>query len=372
MTPPAFERFLEQLGGLLRLSRSQREAIRAEIEDHVESQVSELTAAGVPYDRAVSSVLEEFGDAAELASRFSSIGLRRRWIMRSALAASIVVVVTLATSFLMPPQAGNPLTPGSTAAHAMGGQAGPAVPTATVDEARPADEAIHKALRSTVPEVKFELVTLEDALGYIGELGGINVVVDWNVLEFEDIEREMAVTLELEEVRLERVLQLVLSLVGHTRGQIGYCVDDGVLMVSTASRVKHMTEVRLYNCGELLRAPTPSWLRSEVERSVGLLSVRRPVRVDATGTPTRKSPSTFDRQQAVLRDLVAAAQEKRTSDLRDVIQRTIDPEGWEDLGGESASITVYDDVFVIVQTPANHEAIGRLLQRLVEVRAEGE
>ena len=81
-----FENYLALLGRLLRLKRNQKEQIAGELRDHLEMRVSELTESGYDSDEATRMALEEFGDAASLASQFQFISAtyQRRWMMRFA------------------------------------------------------------------------------------------------------------------------------------------------------------------------------------------------------------------------------------------------------------------------------------------------
>ena len=68
MSEQEFESYLRLLGRLLRLSDEQREAIRHELEDHMAERLAELLERGYTRDEAVATALDEFGDAAALAS----------------------------------------------------------------------------------------------------------------------------------------------------------------------------------------------------------------------------------------------------------------------------------------------------------------
>ena len=64
------------LTSLLRLSRSQTEAIARELRDHLEERLTDLLDRGIEQDEAARIALEEFGDAAGLDGRaaFGSFG----------------------------------------------------------------------------------------------------------------------------------------------------------------------------------------------------------------------------------------------------------------------------------------------------------
>jgi acyl-CoA reductase-like NAD-dependent aldehyde dehydrogenase len=67
MSEREFESYLQLLARMLHLSPEQRDAIAAELRDHLDSRLSELTDAGVERDQAVHQALAEFGDASAFA-----------------------------------------------------------------------------------------------------------------------------------------------------------------------------------------------------------------------------------------------------------------------------------------------------------------
>lgn len=366
---PEFETFLDRLGTLVRLSRPQREAIRAELADHMEAQMADLVAAGRSRDEAMDVILDEFGDAAELAGQFTQIGFRRRLIMRSAIAASLVAAVVLGTSFLMPQQPGNPLTPISLSAGAINtGVSG--IPSVNVFSTAPQDQAAADALEQTIAEVKFDATELADAMRFVRDVAGINVVVRWQVLADQGIDPQTPVNLSLKDVRLSQALPLLLKSVGHGSMKLDYRIDNGILIVSTQEDLDLKTEVRMYNCAELLEASGTRWIRGEVERA--LLRLRGEAGSKKNAAKATESPRAGVSTQVVLDQLVATLANRRVEDLETVIAETVDPGSWRDMGGTTGQITVFDDVFVIVQTPKNHEAITRLLDSLASIRAMGE
>ncbi|HZZ26964.1 MAG TPA: permease prefix domain 1-containing protein [Pirellulales bacterium] len=88
MSDREFENYLTLIGRLLRLNSKQREAIGEELRDHFESRLAELMGSGFTHERAVQIALEEFGDAAGLATQFSKISQtrKRRILMRCTIA----------------------------------------------------------------------------------------------------------------------------------------------------------------------------------------------------------------------------------------------------------------------------------------------
>src|SRR5687767_1074724 len=104
MSERDFDIYLSLLARMLRLSAGQRAAIEDELRDHLAERLDEFLGRGMTREEAVRAALEEFGDAAGLAQRFTSIATlhRRRLIMRYSFAslAALAVGATVVLSIL--------------------------------------------------------------------------------------------------------------------------------------------------------------------------------------------------------------------------------------------------------------------------------
>ncbi len=87
MSEQEFELYLKLLSRCLKLTPGQRDQISDELRDHLEQRLAELEQAGVARNKAVVQALDEFGDAAVLASNFTEVARlkRRRFLMRLSL-----------------------------------------------------------------------------------------------------------------------------------------------------------------------------------------------------------------------------------------------------------------------------------------------
>jgi hypothetical protein len=66
-------------------------------------------------------------------------------------------------------------------------------------------------LLGRVPEAKLDNVSLSDALDYIREVSGANLVVDWRALNALNVTKDSQVNVNLRGVRLEKLLDVILS-----------------------------------------------------------------------------------------------------------------------------------------------------------------
>ncbi len=269
MSEEEFDVYLRLLGRFLRLSPAQRDAVGCELRDHMEERLNDLLDQGHSRDEAIAAILDEFGDAAALASEFGRIGRRRRWIMRTTAATFSLAAVVLIVSFILPenrsPVSAPPYSEAGqfvaqTTRPADGQPAGMrdvAVPFVASRESD-ADRRTYERLRTVLPSVEFpDQTRLEDIIEYLRAEGGLSISVNWPLVETAagvNADTGIPATL-LHEVKVETVFDLVLekaSAAGGNNVEIGYDVVDGVVRVSTRDDLDRRTQIRVYDVHDLV------------------------------------------------------------------------------------------------------------------------
>jgi hypothetical protein len=251
MSQREFENYLVLLAGLLRLSAKQRDEISGELRDHFEERLEELTARGISRDEAIQRTLAEFGDAAGLAAAFLHVSRnrRKRWIMKWT-AASIggLAAMALLAVALWPENANVKLTPKAVAQPpaAEGGAA------AKKDEAKSKEDnnAATEAVLARQIAADFVETPLADVIEFLSDLTAVEFYVNWKKLEEDGIARDAPISIRLKKVRLDMLLDLALAQAGESAA---YVLRDGIVVVSSAANLENATEIRVYNCRDLLK-----------------------------------------------------------------------------------------------------------------------
>ncbi len=327
MSDYEFEAYLTLLSKLLRLSGKQREAIAAELRDHLDQRMTELQARGVDRDDAVLRALEEFGDAAGLAAELSQIRqyVRRRRIMKATLttvtAAAAVILLTLA---LLPQTPGLDVNP--TAIADAGERAAPA--PAEVAEKPDPNEQVRRALAKRI-EVDFQGNQLENVIVYLRDVTGASVLVQWPFLNAAGVAQDTPITMQLKSVSARQALDFVLEQASGPDVELGHAIIDGVVVINVKDRlpsVAERTEIRMYNCRDLIESTS---------RKTGF------------GDPAPVS--------------------ERVVMLMDLIRASIEPDAWHARGGLTGSMNEYNGLLVIRHTPETHERIAEFLDQLRKV-----
>ena len=241
MPPDPFDAWLARFAAASRVGRDAD--LNDELRDHLETRLTELTAAGVPRADAVRVCLNELGDAAGLASAFLPLSRRRRrkFLMRVSLASAATLAAGVGlVSLLAPP---NPVLPPPAAAVAQDGPPPENAPPDGDGEAGTADgRADAKARRlsealgepSTAKNVR-PGDSLRDALNVLANVHQITILPDRPALA--------AAGVKLGEVYLENPpildghpLRVVLDAVLNAGDGPELLAEprDGVLYVTTA------------------------------------------------------------------------------------------------------------------------------------------
>ncbi|MEM7755461.1 MAG: hypothetical protein AAF297_07470 [Planctomycetota bacterium] len=223
----------------------------------------------------------------------------------------------------------------------------------------PMNRAVLATLRDTRLPVNFQDAALEDVLTFLGQFANLEQDVDWPSLEELGIDPEALVTLRLTNVPLETVYDRVLEKVSDPSAQAGWAVNDGVLTIASDDVLRRNTVLEIYDIRDLL-IDVPNYDNAP---EFDLNTIFQQGGQGGGGGGGGQSP--FGQGQ---QDPLRADREELVEGLRDIIQSNVDPEGWEDLGGETGTIQELNGNFVITNTPKNHRAITGLLNKLRSVR----
>jgi hypothetical protein len=251
MSQQEFDTYLSLLCRLLRIAPQQREQVAEEFRAHMEDRLDELLAKGMDHEASVKLALEEFGDAAGLAAQIASIsqGRRKRWIMRI----GTVSVVGLAAAGLLAvslwPDGARVKAP-QVVAQSDDKPKEPGKPKA---EAR-AEESMEQKLARRI-DVEYPETPLKEVLEDLKERIGLQMYLNAKAITGAEVSLEAPITINLKGVRVDMALDLILEQAGE--GKLEYVERDGILIVSTSDALSGASEVKVYNCRDLLSMASP-------------------------------------------------------------------------------------------------------------------
>jgi type II secretory pathway component GspD/PulD (secretin) len=241
----------------------------------------------------------------------------------------------------------------------------PGVGPITYDRRNDKEKAIERALLAPVT-LNFEGTPLKQVIDDLRDFNHINIVADLPALQSAAVNLESPITLKLDQVSLKSALNLILHQVHLT-----YTIEDEVLKITTEDRAHGKFKTVTYGVADLVLNLDPGAMPSLAPNSTGMpgapgfapTPVMTPNSMGTgtpVGTPMGAQPAPGNQQVVKSR---APTQEEQ---LIKLIQSTIAPKSWVEMGGQGViefhPLTL--SLVVSQTTPDIQEQIQDLLQAL--------
>ncbi|MBL4809647.1 MAG: hypothetical protein JKY43_06270 [Phycisphaerales bacterium] len=216
------------------------------------------------------------------------------------------------------------------------------------------NRAVLTQLRETRMPVDFDDNSFEDVLAFIGSTADLDIDTDWESLADIGVDPDSPVTLRLNNVTLEVLLDRVLAKVSDPVLPASWAVQDGILTISSDDVLRQNTLLEIYDVRDLLfdvpefdNAPR---FNMSSGGSGGGGGGRSPFS-GSSGAPDLASP------------------DERVGAISDLIRSNVDPGQWASDGGSTSSLTSLNGNFIITTTPRYHREVIGLLNKLRSQRA---
>lgn len=218
----------------------------------------------------------------------------------------------------------------------------------------PADVVVYRQLDEIVdlsqltPEMPFS-----EAIGVLKNSVDppLRVFVNWRDLyDNADIDQTTPINMDpISAVPLRRALELLLEAVSGGFVDINFVVRGGVITIATAASLPSEMETLVYDVTDLIGRPADFYAETG-----GAIAVAG----EGEAGTEELEVEEIDRDELIEEATV------RAENLVLLIQQTIEPESWYEVGGEG-SITVYErKKLIIYQTREVHNQIAKLLEEL--------
>jgi type II secretory pathway component GspD/PulD (secretin) len=205
-----------------------------------------------------------------------------------------------------------------------------------------AEPSARQSLGSTLPEVKFDNVSLSDAIDFVHDITNVNIHVDWKSLEAAGIGKDTTVNIRLRGVPMRKVLTTILSEAG-SGNLLTYYIDQNVIEITTREIADKQLITKIYPVDDLIadvpdfdQPPNFQLQASTVGGGGGGQNLFNSTQNNTTTANTRAA---------------------RAQQLIDTIQAIIQPEVWNTNGGPAA-IRFYNGSLVVTAPRSVHEALG--------------
>ncbi len=201
------------------------------------------------------------------------------------------------------------------------------------------------ALTRTLPDLRFDNITLAEAIDFLRDVSGANIHVNWRAIEDSGIGKDTTINVRLRSVPLQKILRLVLAEAGRGNA-LTYYVDENVLEITTRELADRELFTRVYPVDDLLMEvpdfqPPNLTLQSA---SAGRGSS------GGGGNPLSGAGSGNN-------NVMQFTRAQRAQDLIDTIQSIIQPEIWNTNGGPAA-IRFWNGSIIVTAPRSVHEALS--------------
>src|ERR1700712_4700759 len=106
-------------------------------------------------------------------------------------------------------------------------------------------------LSQSLPEVRFQSVTLGDAIDFLRDVTGANIAVNWKAIDALGVNRETQVNLHVSGITLRKALDMTLTEAAGGDALTLY-VDEGVISIIPRELADRSMVTRIYPVEDLL------------------------------------------------------------------------------------------------------------------------
>lgn len=216
-----------------------------------------------------------------------------------------------------------------------------------------ANRAVLTQLRETRMPVDFDNNSFEDVLAFIGTTTDLDIDPDWESLADIGVDPDSPITLRLNNVTLEVLLDRVLAKASDPVLPASWAVEDGILTISSDDVLRQNTVLEIYDVRDLL-FDVPEFDNAP------------DFNISSSGGGGGGGSSPFSGSSG---DPQLASPEERVGAISSLIRASVDPGNWADTGGQTSSLTSLNGNFIITTTPRYHREVIGLLNKLRSQRA---
>lgn len=217
------------------------------------------------------------------------------------------------------------------------------------------NRAVLTQLREARMPVDFDDNSFEDVLAFIGSAADLDIDTDWESLADIGVDPDVPITLRLNNVTLEVLLDRVLAKASDPALPASWAVQDGILTISSDDVLRQNTVLEIYDVRDLLFDVPEFDNAPDFNISSG-----------GGGGGGGGGSSPFSGSSG---DPDIASPEERVGAISDLIRSSVDPGQWVTDGGTTSSLTSLNGNFIITTTPRYHREVIGLLNKLRSQRA---
>jgi len=207
-----------------------------------------------------------------------------------------------------------------------------------------AEVSAKRALNNVMPEVKFDNVSISDAIDFLRDVSSANIHVNWRALEEIGVGKDTTVNIRLRSVSLRKILSMVLNEAG-TGNLLTYYIDDNVIEVTTREIADKQLITKIYPVDDLIME-VPDFVGPDFQIN----------QATSAGGGGGSGQSLLNGSGNTGNEVVQTRAE-RAQALIDTIEQIIQPDVWNVNGGTGA-IRFWNGSLIVTAPRSVHEALG--------------
>lgn len=222
--------------------------------------------------------------------------------------------------------------------------------------ATPAEPSLEEKLNRRI-DIDFEETPLNQAMDFLSETYGVQILVSVKKLEEAGIQADTPVTKRLKQIPMKTVLDLMLDEL-----ELTYMAKDDLIFITTPEHAESQLEVRVYDCRDLLamREPGEAAIPGANEAAPPDAASGPAGSSDPFGPDGAPGPGASERKSPPM-----TAHERRAARFMNIIMTNVDAQAWDQVGGPGA-ISEFNGLIVVTQTGNTHKKVEDILEMLRE------
>lgn len=224
---------------------------------------------------------------------------------------------------------------------------------------QPVQVSPERLMREKMTSVDFDAMPARLALEVWSQQTGVSLVVNWASLELANVDPETPITLKLNRVPAEAVIQLIVGQMQtevFSEDRLIVDVEPWFVRVMTKRDALRRSDTRVYLIGDLLMTIPHFDGAPDFDLNAALSNTSTGGSNGGGGGGANGGGLFFaDNQQPVEREPTKREKAER---LMDLIRDSIEPDIWRANGGEYASIRYLNNMLIIRAPDFVHQQIG--------------
>jgi hypothetical protein len=214
-----------------------------------------------------------------------------------------------------------------------------------------------KMLNTRLGDVRFVETPFEQVMNWLADVTDSNLVVRWQILEDNGIDRDTPISVQVKNLRFSQVLSLIIGEAGGSDLQLAYRASGKLIVVSTNDDLSQEMITKIYDVSDLLvRLPRAS-LDAAFDVTQGLGQNTTGGGGGGGGGAgggmfgqggNQQNQQDYDNQGG------AGSQ---MAQIVDIIRQTIEPDSWRENNGKG-SITAFRQTLIVHNSILVHQKLG--------------